>query len=220
MKYFFTIFFVLILITVQAQQLNPLTNKDQSYIDELNEFAETLILQESYQDAANTYNQISVFYWQKGFARDAIEFFLKSVELNKKTGNLSDIKALYTNIGVIYTDMEEVDKALDFFLLSLEVRKRLGVKEDISAGHIDVAFIYAILNQIEDAISHLEEALAIATEVSNPNLILNCYQMLTTNYDKIGNTGKSDEYFNKFTAYKAYQEEEGLKDDLCIVLSI
>ena len=68
-----------------AQQLNPLTQKDQDYIDELNEFAETLIVQESYQDAANTYNQLALFYWQKGFALDAIENFGKSIELNKRT---------------------------------------------------------------------------------------------------------------------------------------
>lgn len=196
-----------------AQQLNPFTQKDKDYVDELIEFAETLVMQESYQDAANTYNQLALFYWQKGFAVDAIDYFKKSIDLNKKVGNISDIKSLYTNIGVIYTDIEEVDKALEYFLLSLEARKRLDKKVDISAGHIDVAFIYGVLSQHDDAVEHLEEALVIAEETENANLILNCYQMLYQQYDAVGNVAKSTEYYNKFVAYQAFLEEEGMKQD-------
>jgi serine phosphatase RsbU (regulator of sigma subunit) len=196
-----------------SQQLNPLSQKDQDYIDELKEFAETLSRQESFQDAANTYNQLAIFYWQKGYGKDAIDYFNKSINLNKKVGNLNDIKALYTNIGVIYTDLEEIDKALEFFLLSLEARKNLDEKEELSAGYIDVAFIYGILNQHDEAVEHLEEALNIAEQVDNENLILNCYQMLYQQYDAVGNTAKSNEFYNKFVAYQAFIDEEGMKQD-------
>lgn len=194
-------------------QLNPISKKDREYVDELNEFAETLIRQESYQDAANTYNQLALFYWQKGFAIDAIDLFKKSIELNKQIGNISDLKSLYTNIGVIYTDIEEVENALEYFLFSLQARKQLGEKQDISAGHIDVAFIYGVIGQHEDAVENLEDALEIAEELENQNLILNCYQMLYQQYDAVGNVAKSTEYYNKFVAYQAFLEEEGMKQD-------
>jgi len=212
-RLFIFLLFLPLINCVTAQQLKPFSQQDQDYVDELQELAQTLIIQENYKDAANTYNQLALYYWQRGFAKDAIDMFKKSIDLNKQIGNLKDVKSIYTNIGVIYTDIEEIDKALEYFLLSLEARKRLEIKEEISAGHIDVAFIYGILNQHDDAIKHLQDALLIAEDLDNENLILNCYQMLYQQYDAIGNVAKSNEYYNKFVAYQSFIEEEGMKQD-------
>ncbi|MCK4661407.1 MAG: tetratricopeptide repeat protein [Bacteroidales bacterium] len=207
-----TIFLFIVIHTI-AQQLNPLTPEEQQQVDRFIETADLFISQGNIHEASITYNKIAFIYWQKGFTADAIENFLKSVELNKKINNFQDIKAIYTNIGVIYTDIEDVEKALEFFMKSLDVRRKIGKKDDISSGLVDIAFILNILNQTEDANKYLEEALKLATEAENPNLILNCYQMLSQGYERMGNTGKSNEYFNKFTSYEAYLQEEGIKDD-------
>ncbi len=196
-----------------GQYFKPLSKEEENQIETLRELAEGYEREKDYQNASNTINKIAFIYWQNSYLDDAIETFLKSVELNKRVGNLDYIKSLYSNIGVIYTDMEQLDNALDYFQLSLETRRKIGNKEEISSGMIDVAYILSVMNQPEDVIKVLNEALSIAEEINSSKLILSCYQLLSSNYESIGNVKKSGEYSSKYDSYEAFIREQDITDE-------
>jgi serine phosphatase RsbU (regulator of sigma subunit) len=65
----------------------------------------------------------------------------------------------------------------------------------------------------DDANEYLNEALSISTKQNNSKLILDCYQMLSTNYYAIGNIKKAKEYSNKAESFQNYIQEQSIKQD-------
>jgi serine phosphatase RsbU (regulator of sigma subunit) len=90
----------------------------------------------------------------------------------------------------------------------------MGDKTEIAAGLFDVAYIQQILRFYDDAIKNLEEALKIATEQKNSRLIMDCYQLLSLNYEQNGNIRKAQEFASKYESYQVHFQEESLKEDL------
>jgi serine phosphatase RsbU (regulator of sigma subunit) len=165
------------------------------------------------QQAVFYLNKIAFTYWENGALREAVSFFVESIPLNEKIGNLNDIKAIYSNVGLIYTDLERFDLALDNFYKSLDVRRKINSKPDIAAGLVDVAYIHGALNQHEKAIPLLEEALALSREIGNPRLMLNCLRLLAFNYDKMGNLAKANEMNRAFSQMEQQLAKQDVKEE-------
>jgi len=210
-------FLILVLATSlnysYSQFFKPLTAEEEKQIATYLELAQAYESSNEYQNASNQMNKVAFIYWQNGYLDDAVETFLSSAELIKRISNLEYLKSIYSNIGVLYTDQEELERALSYFELSLKVRRDIGNGEGIAAGLIDVAYILSVLNQAQDALKFLHEALVIATEINSSKLILNCYQMLSSNYEDVGNLKMSSEYASKYTSYEVFVNEQSLKDE-------
>jgi tetratricopeptide (TPR) repeat protein len=72
----------------------------------------------------------------QGEYKEAITFYLKSLEIYKKTlpSNHPDLAASYNNIGVLYYSMDEYSKALSSYEIALEIRQ-----QSLPANHPDLA---------------------------------------------------------------------------------
>lgn len=195
-----------------SQQIIPLSADKQQKVDELKEYAEINKSNGDHLHAAFYYNKIAFIYWGNDSPRQAINYFLQSVDENKKINNLEDIKSIYSNIGVIYTEIEDIDNALDYFQKSLAIRRKIGNKTEISSGLFDVAYILSILNKTEKSNVTLNEALKIAEKKNNPRLLLSIYGLLAQNHHKLGNTQISQNYLNKYQSYKKHSEQEQIKE--------
>jgi serine phosphatase RsbU (regulator of sigma subunit) len=182
-----------------GQQITILPRDKQEDVDRYLELVTRYKQAGNLQQAIYYLNRIAFTYWENGGLREAVTYFLESVPLNEKVGNFADIKAIYSNIGLIYTDLERFDLALDNFYKSLEARRKMNDKAEIAAGLIDVAFIHGALRQHDKAVPLLEEALELSRGLGNPRLTLNCLNLLSFNYDKIGNVNKAQEMNRLFT---------------------
>jgi len=209
---FAILYFTLINYTV-CQQLRTLSKQESDQIGRFKEMADIFLNDKDALNAAKTYSQIAFVYWKAGIPREAIDNFISSSDLFLQKSKLDEVKNIYSNIGVIYTDLEELEFALDYFEKSLTIRRKIGKQVDIASGLIDVAYILQNSKFYDDAIKRLEEALAIATEEKNSHLILDCYQLLSQNYDQTGNLKKSKEYASKAESYQAFLDEESMKQD-------
>jgi serine phosphatase RsbU (regulator of sigma subunit) len=192
-----------------GQQITILPKDKQDDVDRYLELVERYKQAGNLQQAIYYLNRVAFTYWENQGLREAVTYFLESVPLNEKMGNLSDVKAIYSNIGLIYTDLERFDLALDYFYKSLEYRRKINDKAEIAAGLIDVAFIHGALRQHERAIPLLEEALELSRSLGNNRLSLNCYSLLSFNYDRTGNITKAQEmnrYFTEISQLLARQE--------------
>jgi len=213
-RYLFLVIGILIMSNsiLFSQYFKPLSQEEENQIATLQELAVGYEKQEEYQNASNAVNKIAFIYWQNGYLDDAIQSFLYSAKLNEKIQNYDYLKSIYSNIGVIYTDLEQLENALKYFKISLEIRREMRNSEAISSGLIDVAYILTNMKQPEEAIKYLKEALNIATDINNSKLILNCYQMLATNYEVSGNVKKASEYSSKHASYEVFVSEQNIKE--------
>jgi len=153
-----------------------------------------------FNQAAFHYNAVARVYWVNGFPSQAIEHFLKTVELNKKIGNLNAQRVIYNNIGMIYTDEENYPKALEYFRESLEISRKMSRKVDIASALLNIANVQSETGSYHDAAKTLDEANGIALELNDEKLLSNCYALLADVYEKLGNSEKSSEYFTRYKA--------------------
>lgn len=153
-----------------------------------------------YNQAAYHLNRVATIYWMNGIPTKAVDYFEKTIDLNKKIGNLNALRTLYNNIGTIYIDEEELPKALDYFTKALGVARQMNRKPDIAAGLINVAGVQSQSEKYVEASKTLEEAHNLARELNDEILLRRCYQLLAEVYEKQGNTDRSTHYFSLFTA--------------------
>lgn len=212
-------FFIIILIAIflhlsaESQTIRNLSNEEQTQIARLTEMGELYARDGDSENAGKSYSQIAMVYWQAGRLREAIDNFITSSDLYLQKNKFIEVRNIYSNIGVIYTDLEEFEFALEYFSKSLTIRRKIGDKNQIAAGLFDVAYIYQILGDYDEAIKHLNEALEIATVQKNTRLIMDCYQLLSLNYEQNGNIRKSQEFAQKAKQTQDYLQEESMKED-------
>ncbi len=214
LKKLFLILTVLsIIFSAFSQEIIILSDEDIKTIGEYEELAEYYQSVDNIQQAIFYLNRIAFIYWENGSLNEAINYFLQSVPLYEKKGNLEDLKIIYSNIALIYTDLEQLDKALEFFMKSLEIRRKIGDQKEISSGLIDVAYIANIVGDYEGSNELLEEALGISLELEYPSLTLSCYNLMSENYNQIGNVKKAEEFREKYDDFQKYTERENIKEE-------
>jgi serine phosphatase RsbU (regulator of sigma subunit) len=176
--------------------------------------AERLENSGDYNQAAFFFNRAATIYWVNGFPLKAIPLFEKTIELNKKIGNINALRTINNNIGMIYTDEENFPKAFEYFNKSLLLSRQMNRKPDIAEALLNVANILVEWGKFTDAAISLDEANALARELNNERLLRNCYSLQASVYEKLGNSEKSAEYFSLYTALtRKIQREEMRKRD-------
>ncbi len=196
-KYFFSVNILLLIVSsVVAQEKNQ--QKEVSYhLEEAKAFESA----GDFREATRNFNEAAMLVWEDKNYPDAIEYFNKSIELNKKINNLSGISKLHSNLGMIYSDLGEYEKSLAFFELSLNYRLNQGQKTEIISTYVNKAVVLNNLNQYSDAALNLEKALELATEMNDAPQMKSCYGMLAETYEKAGNQEKTLHYFNLYRTF-------------------
>ncbi len=205
------ILFVNSLTSLNGQQLSEKLVKE---VEESVQQAKKFEAESDFNQAAFFYNRAATVYWVNGFPDNAIKYFLLSVEMNKKIGNLNALRTLYNNIGMVYTDEEDYPKALEYFNKTLDVSRQMNRKPDIASALINLSNALSESKQYSAAAKALEEANAIARELNDEKLLRNSYSLMADVYEKMGNSEKSAEYFSLYTAImrKITRDEVRKKD--------
>ncbi|MCK4661318.1 MAG: tetratricopeptide repeat protein [Bacteroidales bacterium] len=208
----YTLFFLLLFTNSFGQKItNPLTGEQQSqlnkYLNEANNFQS----EGNNSQAAQYLNKIGFLYWETNNPDLAIEYFDKSIVLNKKIGNKNAIKSLYGNIGMIYSDKGDYETALLNFRKCLIISREQNNKNDIVSNLINISVTLGIISRYDEAINNLEKALTITKESNNIKLLRSCYGMLAENYEKLGNSEKSFEYFNLYASFDKHIKKKEME---------
>ncbi|RPH31503.1 MAG: hypothetical protein EHM93_13375 [Bacteroidales bacterium] len=197
-----------------ASAQKQLSETLQKEVDDNLVKARTLESNGDFSQAGYYYNTIATTYWMNGLPNEAIANFRKVIGSYEKVGNRNAIKNTYNNIGMAYTDIGDYSNALVNFEKCLLECRNAAKKNEIASALINIANTYTQTASYEKAISTLNEATSIAQEVNDTKLLRNIYSVLAANYEKMGNTEKSAEYFALYTAItRKIQKEEFQKKE-------
>jgi len=151
--------------------------------------------------AASSLNKIAYLYWNHSEYQKALDYFLESVQINEKLGNTNGLKALYNNIAILYSDLNNCGEAAKYFRRSYEISKITNNKEEQVNSIINIAIANAECADYNNAITQLKQALIIAKELNDLYALRNIYGQMAENYEKLGNTEQSFEYFGLFSTF-------------------
>lgn len=202
----------IIFLSLLAFLLKPLAwAQDPTQIQEWQQLADKNEKDGNLNEAAKYINKLAYGFWDKKQYTQSLEFFQKSLEMNEKIGNKNSLSAINGNIGMIYSDLKEYKTALSYFEKSLDIRKQMKDRTGEVSQLINIGMTLQYLKEYAASNERIENALQLAKELNNTGLMKNCYGILAENYDKLGNTTKSFEYFNYFTALEKQSQKEEIK---------
>jgi predicted ATPase/class 3 adenylate cyclase len=169
------------------------------------------------QAACRSYANLGVLYSEVDPGR-AIETCLNGLEVAKKIGDLGLQSRLYANLAVAYFTLTNRcdDQAIGAAQAAIELDRRVG-----QLDHLPVPLI--VLGQINQcqlkpdlALGYYREAMNLAEEAGEPQLLFPCYQGLATLYLEMGDEVQAEEYLVKA---QRVCERAGLDPDSLVVLS-
>lgn len=119
----------------------------------------------STKDLSRVYNTLgSVYKYQKNY-KEALAYYMKSLEIHKKNDDMRSIASSYNYIGIIYNNLQEYSIALDYYMKSVEIKKDYGAsKTSLSTQYNNVAMVYARINEFEKAHAYIQKSIDFLDE--------------------------------------------------------
>lgn len=192
----------------------PITNllsQELNQIDQYKEALKVALDENKKSTAAGICGKIAYAYWDERNYDEAISFFEQSIEHNTGT-NKNGVRVSYYNLGLVNIDKQDYQSALSAFSKGIVVARELKQDGEVLSGLINAASINQSLGQYQEAINLAEEALAIAQEQKSISLTKRCYGILYENYQEIGNSEKSIEYFDLYSTVDKFLKDEQVKE--------
>ena len=200
-----------IIALVNNLEAQNLSAEQQERVQQLTKNLQEAIKQDNYSSAASHSGKMGYIYWNSGLYSKAIENFNDAIEFNSKVGNRNGIKTIRYNLGLIYSEQEQYQQAINQFDKGIEIARKLNQKEGVLNGLTNKASALKGFGKYEKSIKATELALNIAKELNSLKLIRRCYGLLAENYEALGNSQKSIEYFDKFSMLDKKIKKEQMK---------
>jgi len=200
----------------QVYTKQNITVQDSAQIKKYSENYNIFLSSNNLRNASDFLNKIAVIYWKRNHFKKSTEYYLKSLELNKKLGNENGIAGINMNLGSIYFDMESYQKSTDCIIQAIATRRkekntRTG-RENLFNALSNVASPLKKLKKYDDAIKYLKEALSYAKEINNLDKMSIFYLQLAEVYELAGNKKQSKKYMDEYmTFYKQKKNNELLE---------
>jgi tetratricopeptide (TPR) repeat protein len=153
-------------------------------------------------EKGNVYCQLGSAKKDQGEYEEAIAYYEKSLEIDKKTlpPNHLNLAHSYNNIGLAYYNMGEYSKALSSHENALEIRQQSLPPNhpDLAASYNNIGIVYESMGEYSKALSSYENALEIQQQSLPPN-----HPSLAASYNNIGLV-----YYNMTEYSKALSSHE------------
>jgi adenylate cyclase len=150
------------------------------------------------QVACRGYTNLGVLYSSLDPPR-SIATCLRGLEVAKKVGDLAFQSRLYANLAVAYcalTDRCEAE-GVEAAQAAIDLDRRLGLLDHLAVPLIVLGQIHQCHGEHGQAFAMYEEALSLAEQVGEPQLLFPCYDGLATLYLDAGNQVQAEAYLAK-----------------------
>lgn len=111
-----------------------------------------------YRKLAYSCNNIGIFYEENGAFSIALQYHLKSLEIQKRIGNQVGIGNSYNNLGILYNDSQDYEKADEYYQKALEIRKEINDSSGLGSVLNNIGLIYQKAEKWDLARVYLDDA--------------------------------------------------------------
>jgi adenylate cyclase len=168
------------------------------------------------QAACRGYTNLGVLYSSLD-PRRSIETCLRGLETAKKVGDLAFQSRLYANLAVAYcalTDRCEAE-GIEAAQTAIDLDRRLGLLDHLAVPLIVLGQIHQCHGEHRQARAMYEEALGLAEQIGEPQLLFPCYDGLATLALDAGDQTAAEAYLSRA---QQICERAGLEPDALMVL--
>ena len=164
---------------------------------------------------AHILSKLGNIYHHLGKPDDALDYYRKSLELNRKLAYGKGEAQNLRNIGTVYSEINERSKALQYQEDALEIDKQVDNQEGIAISLANIGSAYHDFEQYDDAEKHYREALEIFQKDENQEGIANIYNLNGLNDNSRGDTEQAiNQYKEALKINRKINNYEGMTTNL------
>jgi adenylate cyclase len=147
----------------------------------------------------------------------AIQACERGLETARRIGDLGLQSRLYANLAVAYCTLTNrcEERGIGAARTAIEIDRRVGQLDHLTVSLVVLAQIYQCHGEPADALGYYKEALALAEQSGEPQLIFPCYDGLATLYLDLDDPAEAEHYMRKA---RETCERAGLDPDALTVL--
>ncbi|MCB0400658.1 MAG: tetratricopeptide repeat protein, partial [Flavobacteriales bacterium] len=113
---------------------------------------------------AGIYNNIAGVYESSSNLDDALLYYNKSVELQKKNNDLSILGSTLCNIAAIHYDLGDIDIAINIYLDAINYDLKLGNTHGLSVSYNNLGLLYDHLEEYDEALIYFRKSIKLLEE--------------------------------------------------------
>lgn len=171
----------------EKEQARCLSNIGQAYTLQLKfseaivalEKAEKMLLKLKDDVGLNTvYHRLGFVYADKGEKEKAIEYYIKSLEIQNKTGVDNQNESTLNNLGRLLFEIKNYPAAIKYYTQSLAGSTKANDYRNVGITQLNIANVYITQNDYAKGIQLLEQALQSFTKSNFKRGIQACYNNL------------------------------------------
>ena len=188
-----------------------LSSNIQKEIKQNDEMAEKYLKEGNPAEAAKFFNKSAYILRNHQQNEEAARYYQKILDINKQLGNQKGILITYNNLGMIYLDLEQYNNALPQLEKGLELSRKIESREGVISAISNVAVALQGLGKYQESNQQLESAIQMAKDINNLKLLRRCYGIIYENYDKLGQSDKSYQYFDLYSSIDKEIKKQEMK---------
>jgi len=90
------------------------------------------------------HNVIGAIYEETGLWNEALDRYMKSLQICNQTNNMVGKAMVYNNIGKIYFNRNDLDKAEELYLKAIEINRKTENNGELFTNYMNIAGIYKL----------------------------------------------------------------------------
>ncbi|MDO6596993.1 tetratricopeptide repeat protein [Oceanihabitans sp. 2_MG-2023] len=145
---------------------------------------------------AGILTNIGLLYYRLEKNDEALKYYTKSLETNKKLDSKIGTANALTNIGNVYDDMKQPEKAITYYKESLAIMHSINNKYGIASALTNTGIAYINLKEYNKALTYLKDTKELFEALDNSNNLAIVYESIGTAYFKsaLQNENKKEFY--------------------------
>ncbi len=171
-----------------------LTTVGQQTAGELEQLLHTAIQSKDNGKASFYAYELAKRYVEEQHPEKASPYLVQSIAYAKKSNDKVLLYLGYDRMGQLLSSQKSYDKSLENYQNALEVAEELKKPEYILDALMNVSLIYGAQTKYRKAVESLEKALGITLRQGDAVKQQQCYELLSTYYERLGKADKVKEY--------------------------
>jgi tetratricopeptide (TPR) repeat protein len=124
-------------------------------------------LPEKSKTTAASYHHLGIIAQQRGDYDQALDWYLKSLNISEELGNRADMARSYHHLGMVAQDRGDYDQALDWYRKSLDIKEGLGNRAGMASSYHQLGIVAHLRGDYDQSLDWYRKSLDINEELGN-----------------------------------------------------
>jgi len=164
---------------------------------------------------AGALNNVGYLFNSKGQIEKALEFYQKSLEIQKRLDDKVGMAGSFINIGHVYHNQGLVEQALEYYYRSLELEEAINNQQGVAIALNGIGYIHYRQSETEKALDDYNRSLQLRKELGDEYGIATCLNNIGLLYKDKREWNKALDYYTKCLAI-----QEGIADESGVAISL